>query len=91
MDLLSIIIYAICGRMEKPMRKYENLNCVSENRVPQRAYYIPQSGCTMLNGIWDFKFFDCDFEEAFQNGVIGLMTAIEKYDITIISGISNFL
>jgi len=24
----------------------------------------------------------CDFEEAFQNGVIGLMTAIEKYDIT---------
>lgn len=24
----------------------------------------------------------CDFEEAFQNGVIGLMNAIEKYDIT---------
>ena len=24
----------------------------------------------------------CDFEEAFQNGVIGLITAIEKYDIT---------
>lgn len=24
----------------------------------------------------------CDFEEAFQNGVIGLLTAIEKYDIT---------
>lgn len=24
----------------------------------------------------------CDFEEAFQNGVIGLMIAIEKYDIT---------
>ena len=47
------------------MRKYENLNCISENRVPQRAYYIPQSGCTMLNGIWDFKFFDCDFEEAY--------------------------
>ena len=65
MDMLSIIIYAICGRMEKPMRKYENLNCISENRVPQRAYYIPQSGCTMLNGIWDFKFFDCDFEEAY--------------------------
>jgi RNA polymerase primary sigma factor len=24
----------------------------------------------------------CDFEEAFQNGVIGLMTAIDKYDVT---------
>lgn len=24
----------------------------------------------------------CDFEDAFQNGVIGLMNAIEKYDIT---------
>lgn len=24
----------------------------------------------------------CDFEEAFQNGVIGLMNAIEKYDVT---------
>lgn len=24
----------------------------------------------------------CDFEDAFQNGVIGLMTAIKKYDIT---------
>ena len=47
------------------MKKYENLNCISENREPQRAYYIPQSGCTMLNGIWDFKFFDCDFEEAY--------------------------
>lgn len=47
------------------MKKYENLNCISENREPQRAYYIPQSGCTMLNGIWDFKFFDCDFEETY--------------------------
>lgn len=24
----------------------------------------------------------CDFDEAFQNGVIGLMTAIDKYDVT---------
>lgn len=47
------------------MKKHENLNCISENREPQRAYYIPQSGCTMLNGIWDFKFFDCDYEETY--------------------------
>ena len=45
------------------MRKYENLNFISENREPQRAYYIPREGYTLLNGIWDFKFFDCDFEE----------------------------
>ena len=47
------------------MRKYENLNYISENREPQRAYYIPQNGCTMLNGTWDFKFYDCDFEEEY--------------------------
>ena len=47
------------------MKKHENLNCISENREPQRAYYIPRCGCTTLNGIWDFKFFDCDFEEAY--------------------------
>ncbi len=47
------------------MKKYENLNCISENREPQRAYYIPENGCTKLNGIWDFKFYECDFEEAY--------------------------
>ena len=33
--------------------------------MPQRSYYIPQSGYTLLNGTWDFKFYDCDFEEAY--------------------------
>lgn len=47
------------------MKKYENLNCISENREPQRAYYIPKDGCTLLNGMWDFKFYDCDFEEPY--------------------------
>lgn len=47
------------------MKKYENLNCISENREPQRAYYIPKNGCTKLNGTWDFKFYNCDFEEAY--------------------------
>lgn len=47
------------------MRKYENLNFISENRCKQRAYYIPQNGCTMLNGIWDFKFYNSDFEEKY--------------------------
>ena len=47
------------------MNKFENLNCISENREPQRAYYIPKSGYTLLNGMWDFKFYDCDYEESY--------------------------
>ena len=47
------------------MRKYENLNLISENREPQRAYYIPQGGYISLNGQWKFKFYDCDFEEKY--------------------------
>lgn len=45
------------------MRKYEDPKYFGENRLEQRSYYIPKSGCTMLNGIWDFKFYDCDYEE----------------------------
>ena len=45
------------------MRKYENLENISENREPQRAYYIPENGCISLNGEWNFKFYECDFEE----------------------------
>ncbi len=47
------------------MRKYEILEKTSENREKQRAYYIPKSGVTLLNGMWDFKYFDSDFEEAY--------------------------
>lgn len=46
------------------MKKIENLYVISENRMPQRAYYMP-SGNTSLNGIWNFKFFDADFEDDF--------------------------
>ena len=44
------------------MRVYEDLSKLSENREPQRAYYITNN-CTMLNGEWDFKFYEADFEE----------------------------
>lgn len=37
--------------------------------VMKQAYYFSKN-------------YYCDFEDAFQNGVIGLMNAIEKYDIT---------
>ncbi len=47
------------------MRKYENLELISENREQQRSYYIPENSCTMLNGMWDFKFYDADYEESY--------------------------
>ena len=45
------------------MRKYENPKYISEKRLPQRSYYIPERGVISLNGIWDFKFCEADFEE----------------------------
>ena len=47
------------------MRFYEDLNHISENRLPQRAYYIPENegAYTLLNGKWDFKFYKADFLE----------------------------
>lgn len=47
------------------MRKYENLNCLSENRRKPRAFYIPENAGAKidLNGIWDFAFYQNDFDE----------------------------
>ena len=47
------------------MRFYEDLTRICENRLPQRAYYIPENegAYISLNGMWDFKFYECDFEE----------------------------
>ena len=45
------------------MRWYENLNKTSENRMPQRSYYIPEDARISLDGQWDFKFYVCYFEE----------------------------
>jgi len=41
-------------------RFYEDTKKTSENRLPQRSYYIPtgKAKCTMLNGTWDFQFFE---------------------------------
>ena len=46
------------------MRKYENINKTSENRLKPRAYYIPQgvSEYTLLNGVWDFAFFEDNYD-----------------------------
>lgn len=47
------------------MRKYENLQCLQENRLRQRAYYIPEGKDAMisLNRIWQFEFYERDFDE----------------------------
>lgn len=47
------------------MRFYENPEFISENKLPQRAYYIPDNSCTLLNGEWDFKFYKADYEEEY--------------------------
>ena len=48
------------------MRIYENLSKLSDNREPQRAYYMPDN-CVTLNGEWNFRFYEADFEEAYKN------------------------
>lgn len=56
------------------MRVYENLFKTSENRLPQRAYYIPggKSEYTLLNGEWRFAYFSKD---------IDVPETIEKWDV----------
>ena len=47
------------------MRFYEDLTPIKENRLPQRAYYIPENeGAYMsLNGEWNFKYYKADIDE----------------------------
>ncbi len=47
------------------MRFYEDLKKIKDNRLSQRSYYIPESkdGYTLLNGEWDFKYYERDYEE----------------------------
>ena len=47
------------------MRRYEDITKYSDNLQKQRSYYIPESGHTSLNGEWNFKFYECDFEEKY--------------------------
>ena len=65
------------------MRKYEDFKNTSENRVPQRSYYIPYDTLEkalegkkensayyrLLNGRWNFAYFkrDIDVPENIEN------------------------
>ena len=55
------------------MRTYENILMTSENRLPQRSYYIPagKSDYMLLNGEWRFAYFSRD---------IDVPEKIEKWD-----------
>jgi beta-galactosidase len=44
------------------MRKFEDLKRISENRLKQRAYYIPENGEISLNGVWNFKYFEREID-----------------------------
>lgn len=62
--------------MNVMMREYERLDKISENREPQRAYYIPYDSLEkalkgvkeeskfyrLLNGTWNFKFFESEYD-----------------------------
>ena len=53
------------------MRFYEDPQKTSENRLPQRAYYIPENegAYTLLNGDWRFRYYarDIDLKETITN------------------------
>lgn len=55
----------------------ERMICMYLRTVMKQAYYYSKNNY-------------CDFEDAFQDGVIGLMKAIEKYDITSPDGFSAY-
>ena len=46
------------------MRFYENIKKTSENRLPQRAYYIPRGNAEyiLLNGNWNFAYYSDETE-----------------------------
>ena len=73
------------------MRKYEDLRYINENTEKPRSHYIPYDSlnkalegdkCSsdhymLLNGEWDFKFFDRDFD-------FNSIDAIKEWDKTIV-------
>lgn len=60
-------------KQDQKLERFNDFSIVSENREPQRAYYIPFSDkdaaknkrwiesdrCTLLNGEWNFKYLEC--------------------------------
>ena len=47
------------------LKKYENPLCTHENRLKQRAYYLPENegGMISLNGLWEFEYYLHDYDD----------------------------
>ena len=72
------------------MRQYESLSVFAENRLPQRSYYIPYESLAkaltgdrysssyykVLNGNWDFAFYERDFDLPEDLGAISFDATI---------------
>ena len=72
------------------MRQYESLSVFAENRLPQRSYYIPYENLEkalagnrhssgyykLLNGKWDFAFFQRDYDLPKDLGTIDFDTTV---------------
>lgn len=55
------------------MRFFENLDHIRKNRLPQRAYYIPENegAYIALNGDWNFEYYERDYDEKpLKKGII---------------------
>lgn len=51
------------------MRPYEDLRRISENRLPQRSFYIPEgeNAYQLLNGAWRFQYYARDIDADPEN------------------------
>ena len=65
------------------MNHIEDITKISENRLPQRAYYIPQNegAYTLLNGKWNFSYY-ADGKNLEKTGMIEVPSCwqLQGYD-----------
>lgn len=59
-----MLLYIKLLREDNAVRVYEDVLKTSENRLPQRAYYIPEGNVEymLLNGKWRFAYYPCDID-----------------------------
>lgn len=59
-----MLLYIKLLREDNAVRVYEDVLKTSENRLPQRAYYIPEGNAEymLLNGKWRFAYYPCDID-----------------------------
>ncbi len=82
--VMSNIINEIKGIKPPQTREWQTLIASAQNSNSYAKERIVQMYLrTVLHIAYNFAtVYKCDIEEAFQNGVIGLLTAIEKFDLS---------